>query len=141
VQYTLPRRLEQAQFVAGLAQEILSADPEASLVVLGDLNDYPDSQPLQQLTALGLENLWLRSPYLQRYSYNYQGISQALDYNLLRVQLPLAFHGIQPVPINADYPDRWRQEAGSFYRSSDHDPQWVEIVAISQQIYLPVVAR
>jgi uncharacterized protein len=141
VQYTLPRRLEQARFVAGLAQDILSADPEASLVMLGDLNDYPDSQTLMEMTAAGLENLWLRSPYLQRYSYNYQGISQTLDYILLRAQLPLAAHRFQSVPINADYPDSWSSDPSSFYRSSDHDALWVEIVSISPQGFLPLVAR
>ena len=141
VQYTLPRRLEQAHFVAGLAQEIINAEPEASLVVLGDLNDYPDSQPLQELTSPGLENLALRSPRAQQYTYNHQGVSQTLDYILLRAQLPLAFHKFQAAPINADYPDSWRGNTSSLYRSSDHDPLWVEIVAIFPHVFLPMVAR
>jgi uncharacterized protein len=141
VQHTLPRRLEQAGFVAGLAQETASANPQASLVVLGDMNDYPDSQPLQALSATGLENLALRSPRARQYSYNYQGVSQTLDYILLQAQLPLAYHRFQAAPINADYPDSWRNEASNFYRSSDHDPLWVELVAITSQTYLPMITH
>jgi predicted extracellular nuclease len=141
VQYTLPRRLEQARFVAGLAREILSTDPDASLVVLGDLNDHPDSQPLLELTAPGLENAAFRLPRARQYTYNHQGVSQTLDYILFQAQLPLVFHTIQAVPINADFPDSWRSESAGYYRSSDHDPLWVEIAAIYPWIYLPMVGR
>ena len=57
VQYTLPRRIEQATFVAGLVQEILAADPDADLIVLGDLNDFLNSEPMSILTDAGLSDL------------------------------------------------------------------------------------
>lgn len=141
VPYTLPRRLEQARFVASLVREILAADPNASLAVLGDLNDHPDSQPLQELTALGLENLLLRLPRQSQYTYNYRGVSQTLDYILLRTKAPLAPHNIQTAAINADFPAAWSSEPAHYYRSSDHDPLWVELVAAFPQVFLPATWR
>jgi hypothetical protein len=141
VQYTLPRRLEQARFVAALAQEIITADPDASLIVLGDLNDYPVSQPLLELTSVGLIDLWGRLPPAQRYTYNYAGISQSPDYILLRAQLPLVPTRFQAAHINADYPVSWGQDPETLFRSSDHDPLWVELLTVRPRSYLPLVAR
>ena len=141
VQYTLPRRLEQAQFVAALVQEIIQTDAEASLIVTGDLNDHPDSLPLLEMSAQGLEDLLQRVPHAQQYTYIYEGVSQSLDYILSRTRPPLYPLQIQAVHINADYPVSLEQEPGVFYRSSDHDPLWVEIVAFPPQIYLPMISR
>src|SRR5690606_28523195 len=44
VEYTAPRRLEQARFVAGLVNAL---PPASGLLVLGDLNDLPGSAPLE----------------------------------------------------------------------------------------------
>jgi predicted extracellular nuclease len=141
VQYTLPRRLEQARFTAALVQEISNTDADASLIVLGDLNDHPDSLPLLEMSAQGLEDLLQDLPRLRQYTYNYQGVSQSLDYILARVQPPLYLLQVQPAPINADYPVSLEQDSESFYRSSDHDPLWVEIVSLPAQIHLPLVSR
>jgi hypothetical protein len=141
VQYTLPRRLEQARFTAALVQEISATDAAASLIVLGDLNDHPDSLPLLEMSAQGLENLLQDLQRQRGYTYNYQGVSQSLDYILARVQPPLYLLQIQPVPINADYPASLVQDSESFYRSSDHDPLWVELISLPAQIHLPLVWR
>lgn len=141
VQYTLPRRLEQARFVAALVQEIILVDADASLVVLGDLNDHPDSLPLLEMSALGLENLLQRLPRAQQYTYIYEGVSQSLDYIWSRFQPPLIPLQVQAAHINADYPVSLEQDSDTFYRSSDHDPLWVEMVSFPPQIYLPVLLR
>jgi predicted extracellular nuclease len=141
VQYTLPRRLEQARFTAAWVQEISNTDTDASIIVLGDLNDHPDSLPLLEMSAQGLKNLLLDLPRPRGYTYNYEGVSQSLDYILARVQRPLYLFQIQPVHINADYPSSLEQEADSLYRSSDHDPLWVEIVATPPQIFFPLATR
>lgn len=141
VEYTLPRRLEQARFVAALAQEILTEDSDASLVVLGDLNDHPGSLPLLEMSALGLENLLQRLPRAQQYTYLYEGVSQSLDYVLARTRPPLYLLQVQAAHINADYPVSLEQVADTFYRSSDHDPVWVEIVGFPPQMYLPMLWR
>jgi predicted extracellular nuclease len=141
VQYTLPRRLEQAEFVAALAQEIIRTDPETSLIVLGDLNDHPDSLPVQEMLSQGLKNPIQSLPRTWQYTYIYNGISQSLDYILTSMHPPLYSLQIQPVRINADYPASLEQETASFYRSSDHDPLWIEIVAFPPQVFLPMLSR
>ncbi|MBL7198723.1 MAG: lamin tail domain-containing protein [Anaerolineae bacterium] len=121
IQYTLPRRIEQAMFVAGLTQEILASDPGADIIVLGDLNDYMDAQPLKELTDAGLENLLSEVDQAERYTYVYQGVSQVLDHLLISPDLGKEFAGIEVVHINADYPAQWGDVVHTARGSSDHD--------------------
>ncbi len=86
--YTLPRRVQQAQFVAALANEIFDAHPAANLIVLGDLNDFPNSLPLDRLTQARLRNVITDIPKTTRYTYIYQGVSQVLDYALIARHYP-----------------------------------------------------
>jgi predicted extracellular nuclease len=140
VEYTLPRRVKQAQFVAGLAQEILAANPGANLVVLGDLNDYGDSQPLQELENSGLTNLVPRVEKSQRYTYIYEGISQVLDHVLVNPDFLKHWLAPSVVHFNADYPYSYRSQSGIPIRSSDHDSVLVEIKKL-EGVYLPLVIR
>jgi predicted extracellular nuclease len=141
VQYTQPRRLEQARFVASLAEEVLSADPLANLVVLGDLNDHPDSQPLAEFFGLGFRNAMDWAKKEDRYTYIYQGISQTLDYLLIYPQPTLLPGWVNPVHINADYPDSYLDDINSPQRSSDHDPIVVSFTPVEPTVYLPFVRR
>lgn len=141
VAYTLPRRLEQAGFVAGLVREILAERPEANIIVLGDLNDFPNSEPLEILSVQGLGNLWLRVEPSSRYSYIYQGLSQVLDYVLVRLALPLAPLAVTPVHLNADYPCVFEGVGSTAYRSSDHDLFLVTIRRFEYFVFLPVTMR
>ncbi len=122
VQYTLPRRIEQARFVAGLVEEILDADPQADVIVLGDLNDYPDSEPLAVLASAGLSDLLLEVDRPERYTYIHQGVSGVLDHVLISRDLKWEFQSAAPVHINADYPSACEDLADTARRSSDHDP-------------------
>ncbi len=141
IAYTLPRRLEQARFTAALAQSILGADPQAALIVLGDLNDFPSSQPLAILAEAGLLNLMPRVARDQRYSYIYQGISQVLDHVLISPVLQR--QGLWPaiVHLNADFPEIVSGQSGTATRSSDHDPVVVEFSLVSGLIFLPLLGR
>jgi predicted extracellular nuclease len=122
IQYTLPRRIEQATFVAGLVQEILDADPFADVIVLGDLNDFLDSEPLAVLTDVGLTNLLLEVDRPERYTYIYQGVSEVLDHVLISPDLEWEFERVTMLHINADYPDVYSDVPDTARRSSDHDP-------------------
>ncbi|MCK5429497.1 MAG: hypothetical protein KAI94_08505, partial [Anaerolineales bacterium] len=79
-QYTLPRRMEQAQFVADQVRQIRSSESGTYLIVLGDLNDYPHSEPLSILKGAGLLDLTTLIPKAQRYTFIHQGVSSVLDY-------------------------------------------------------------
>jgi predicted extracellular nuclease len=122
VEYTLPRRREQATFVAGLVQEILGRDPGADVIVLGDFNDFLDSEPLAILTSAGLSDLLLEVPKAQRYTYVYEGESEVLDHVLISEDMWCEFVALSPVHINSDYPDAYSSIADTARRSSDHDP-------------------
>jgi len=141
IQYTLPRRLEMARFVSSVAQEVLSADPLANIVVLGDLNDHPDSQPLAELFGLGFRNAMNWADQSARYTYIFKGISQTLDYQLIYPQPTLLPVVVQPVHINADYPVSYLGNIDTSHRSSDHDPIVVSFTPVEPTVYLPLIRR
>jgi predicted extracellular nuclease len=111
-------RTEQAGTVSAFVRQILDADPGAGVIVLGDFNDFENTQPLRALEEADLADLVLRVPREQRYSYVYQGNSQVLDHVL--VSEALADNAeIDIVHVNADFP--------AAERASDHDPIIVRI--------------
>ena len=140
VQYTLPRRLAEAQFVAGLVAEIQASAPGASILVLGDLNDNPDSAPLGVIRSVGLRDLSQRVLRVERYSYIYQGISLQFDTIFARLDRRLRLVGAGFSHINADYPVVYAGDEQLSRRSSDHDPFWVGLSWHDQLVYLPLVA-
>jgi predicted extracellular nuclease len=107
------RRTSQAEVVAGFVEEILRLDADAGVVVLGDLNDFEDTDPLQALEAVGLQDLILRAPGEDRYTYVYTGLSQVLDHVLVSEALAEGAE-VDAVHVNADFP--------AAIRASDHDP-------------------
>jgi predicted extracellular nuclease len=140
-EYTLPRRLEEAEFVADLAKQIQASHWPANVLVLGDLNDYPASQPLAALADAGLQNGVMGIAAQQRYSFIFQGVSQVLDYGLFSTVLPLACVEANSVHINADYPVVYAGVNETVLRSSDHDPVVFRFQILEFVTRLPVVKR
>ena len=138
---TLPRRLEQSQFLMDLAEEIIENDSAANLLLLGDLNDYLDSQTLAILEAEGLANLAYQVTPSERYTYIYRGISQFHDYILARHLPTLVPIDVQAVHTNADYPYELMSDGEILHRSSDHDMLWARFGLFGQANYLPQVMR
>ena len=135
-------RTLQAEHVASIVQARLDTDPDAHVVVLGDLNDFEASKPVETL-RLGPEPadgaarepgrvlLWHAFdalPLSERYTYIFNGGSQTLDHLLLTPGLTPDFGGMAVAHINADFPIA--QPGGTegvpgdsaVYGSSDHDP-------------------
>jgi hypothetical protein len=111
-----PQRIQQATLVRQFVEQILDKDPQASVIVLGDLNDEPDSTTLKTLTDNFLVNLATRllSP-TDAYSYVFQGRRELIDYLLVSQHL---FDTTQPtLRIPHVAADRLKRE-----RVSDHDP-------------------
>jgi len=78
------QRVQQAQVIRGFVDQILAQDPNAPIVVLGDFNDFAFSPPLAALTAgEALVNLTETLPEAERYTYVFDGNSQALDHILI----------------------------------------------------------
>lgn len=111
------QRLQQAQIEAAFVQQILVADPNANVVVLGDLNDFEFSAPVGVLKNAGLTALIETLPQAERYSYVFEGNSQALDHIMVSNVLATRPFGYDIVHINSEF---WDQ-------ISDHDPQIVRL--------------
>jgi hypothetical protein len=139
--YTLERRIQEAQFMANLVQQLQAAEPGGYLFVLGDLNDYPSSQPLTTLTASGLRDLTQTIPHDQRFTYNYHGVSQVLDYVLYYPAPGLAAIDTQVFHVNADYPVGQQKLPENYLRSSDHDPLLVTLMLLPYRGYLPLEGK
>jgi predicted extracellular nuclease len=122
-------------------QEIRASHPTSGLIVLGDLNDLPNSQPLANLAATGLFNSWQAAKDAERYSYIYQGVSQTLDYVLWYPHPSLFPCMVQPAHINADYPYEYVGVTGSLHRSSDHDSLRVDFCALRAKLFLPAILK
>src|SRR6185369_1696967 len=76
------QRHQQAQIVHDFVATILGIDPNADVVVLGDLNDFDFSDTLSILKAGVLKELMETLPLNERYTYDFEGNSQALDHIL-----------------------------------------------------------
>ncbi len=117
------RRLEQAQFIATLT-DTLVAGGSTRVIVAGDLNDFEDAPPLLALTGSGLLSTWDLIPAAQRFSYNFGGMSQALDHQLYSPALAGGrLLGADTLAVNADFPfEPYGDDETVPWRASDHDP-------------------
>ncbi len=106
------QRIEQARVVASFVSQLLQADPEANVAVLGDLNDFEFSAPVGILKDAGLTPLIETLPPEERYTYVFEGNSQALDHVLVSPHALGRTAGFDVVHVNAEFAAQ----------SSDHDP-------------------
>jgi hypothetical protein len=114
----IPLRAAQATAVAARVQAVTAADPDAQIVVLGDLNDYYDGaavSTLQSATPLIHAYQWL--PALDRYSYNFNGAAQVLDHLLVTPNLAPQLSLVRILHLYSDAPT-----GDSTLAHSDHDP-------------------
>jgi predicted extracellular nuclease len=119
-QHTLAQREAQATVLASYVAALRAGNPDIKVVVLGDLNDFQFSSPLQILTAAGLANLTDTLPENARYSYVFDGNSQALDHILVSPNL-LNLAEYQILHLNSEF------AVGDPLRLSDHDPLLVRL--------------
>ena len=117
------RRLGEGQFVGGLVDYFVSHG-SPNVIVMGDLNDWEDSPPLQALYASGnLTSTWYAVPEDARYSFIYKGVSQVLDHILVSQPMRAWLRDVGPLRIDADYPfNPYSGDAAVVWRTSDHDP-------------------
>jgi len=120
-------------------EEILASRPNANVIVLGDLNDYLDSDPVLNLAAHNLSNLLERVEKPSRYTYIYQGVSQVLDHVLVRLEPGLAPIEVIPTHINSDFPIVYKGRNDTAHRSSDHDPVLVQFVFNGHLTFMPLI--
>ena len=121
------QRVEQATEVRDFVDQIVAADRDANVVVLGDLNDFDFAAPIDTLTSTGhLVDLPRTLPIQERYTYVFEGNSEVLDHILLSRSMAYAvpvcsclpLFDYDPVHLNAEFNDQ----------VSDHDPQVVRLL-------------
>jgi predicted extracellular nuclease len=108
------QREAQAEIVNGFVRALLGADRHAKVVVLGDLNDFYFSAPLEVLrggTDPILTNLHDRLPPVERYTFVFEGNAQTLDHILVSDSLARRAE-FDVVHANAEFAEQ----------PTDHDP-------------------
>lgn len=111
---SLDERQAQSEAVGGFVADILAADAQANVVVVGDFNEFEFVSPVTGLENAGLTNLTNTLPEDERYSFNFQGNSQSLDHILVSDALASDAQ-FDIVHVNSEFFD-------SDSKASDHDP-------------------
>jgi predicted extracellular nuclease len=115
VDYAKKQRHTQAQIVHGFAADLLACDPQAAIVLLGDLNDVLGSKTLKLLKGESFHNLLEDLPRGQAYTRRHGGQPQALDHILVSPALRRGATAHIP-HLNSD------TAPGAPEPASDHDP-------------------
>jgi Ca2+-binding RTX toxin-like protein len=131
-------RTEQAKFNAALVAYIQAANPNARIILGGDLNVYPRpddpfapiGQPgsSDQLAALydpslGLKSLWeveLSQAPESAYSYVFVGMAQTIDHMFVNQPMLADLTQYRVAHINSDFPADYTDDVAR--GTSDHDP-------------------
>ncbi|WP_013334800.1 endonuclease [Gloeothece verrucosa] len=129
---SLGQRVEQAKLVNQFVSDLLETNPTASIIVLGDFNDTPDSPAVQTLLGTVLENLTEKIPLAERYSFIFKGNRELIDQILVSENLASGGQPeIKAVHVNAGKPGR----------ASDHDPVIASFTIFpSSKVVIPPVS-
>ncbi|MEC4813126.1 MAG: Calx-beta domain-containing protein [Scytonema sp. PMC 1069.18] len=108
-------RLAQAQAVKSYVDSILASNSDANVVVQGDFNEFEFISPLNTLeqSLTNLTETLLTDK--ERYSFIFDGNSQALDHTLISTNLANNGAEYDIVHVNTEFAD-------TAQRASDHDP-------------------
>ncbi|ULL16030.1 hypothetical protein DVH26_17205 [Paenibacillus sp. H1-7] len=113
------QRHQIATVVNGFVKSVMQQNPNANVVMLGDLNDFQFSKTLEIVKGSELTNMVDSLPVNERYSYVYQGNSQTLDHILVNKRLT-DYAKLDIVHMNADFDTAQG-------RVSDHDPLLLQV--------------
>lgn len=113
------QRKELAKVLNSFVKDIKADNPDENVIVLGDMNDFEFSEPLQVLKGDELTNMIEKVPAEERYTYVYQGSSQVLDHILVSNNIAEQTE-IDIINVNADFTDMHG-------RASDHEPVLAQI--------------
>lgn len=109
-------RHKQAQVINDFVDSMMAKNPDASVVVLGDMNDFHFSETLKVIAGKDAEQVLINPvsllPLNKQFTYNYGGSSQVLDNILVTENID---YTLEALSINAGF-------YHSQGRASDHDP-------------------
>lgn len=122
---TDPIRIEQAKFLNGLVKDLRAADPAREVIVVGDMNDTPDSAALKALRGpkskpVLRDTLSEHVPPAELYSFNYKGTNQLIDHILVTEGLADRVESAGVRHYNTDLPENLNYGT-SAHRATDHD--------------------
>jgi hypothetical protein len=119
---TEPVRTAQAEANVAFMAELKADYPDAMFVVMGDLNSFYQTLPVDTLQAAGLNHVY---EYFGDgelpYTYIFEGRAQSLDHILVSPELFARIVSVDALHINADYPLPLPDDTSPM-RASDHDP-------------------
>lgn len=135
-------RVEQAEALKSLVESIPGAAGE-NVLLLGDFNAYSEEDPVQVFTDAGWSDL-VADRTDDQYTYTFDGELGSLDHAIVSPALAAQITGVGVWSINsAEWSDRQyafgATEAGTVYRSSDHDPILVGLSTTPAPIEVDVV--
>ena len=112
----------QAQVVADFVEDIRAVDPNAYVVVLGDINDFEFSETVGILESGGTTTFVDTMPPNERYSYVFEGNSQVLDQILGSDSILARLVEYDVVHVNSEFA----------VQASDHEPSVARIKMIGE---------
>jgi uncharacterized protein len=114
-----PTRIQLAQEINTFMSDILAKEKNATVIAVGDMNDFEFSKPMQALKGKSMKNMTDSLPKEKRYTYIHEGNAQTLDHIL--VSNNVAKNTVADiVRMNSEF----MKEHG---RVSDHDPVLAQI--------------
>jgi hypothetical protein len=127
------QRKAQAQIVRTFVNRLLTADPQALVVVAGDLNDLPEGQPGEGADhplailqggaeEIPLTNLFTRLQEADPFTFMIDEKRLVLDHLLVSPSLLSRCVAVNILHFNAGWPRELREDASLAVRASDHDP-------------------
>lgn len=111
-------RHKQAKYVNDFIKELLENDKDATVMVMGDINDYNFSKTTQIIKGDELIDSITELPENERYTYVFEGMSQVLDNIMLNKEYKGNIN-VDVIRINSEF----MKSQGSF---SDHDPVFIQ---------------
>ena len=138
-------RVEQANRLLTFADGIAAdAAKGPDILMLGDFNSYAQEDPVQAITAAGFVDL-VPAKTDGQYTYTFDGELGSLDHAFASGSLAASITGVGVWSINSpEWSDRGyafgAAEAGTPYRSSDHDPIKVGVTAVAPPVDIDIVS-
>lgn len=107
------QRVKQATVLNAFVKKALALDPKTRIVILGDLNDFQFSKPIEVLVGSEMTSLVMTLPAEERYTYNYDGNAQVLDHIVVTNNMMETLSEFDIIHFNSEF----------YYgnRGSDHD--------------------
>jgi predicted extracellular nuclease len=133
IRITEVQRKAQARVVRDFVNDLFVADPDALVMVIGDLNDFQFGEPGEgpdhpiaileggpgEIPLINLVNFEKKA---EKYSFIFDANSQVLDHMLVSPALHRFFGGADFLHFNASFPADLSDDPKTPLRASDHDP-------------------